>query len=168
MSMSNKTPGLSGLVHEILAQVLREDPVSEAEESAVSKAPEQYRDPSVASYDDDGTMPQNVAEFAGTVVGRRVVEVTQATHRTELLLDDGRTVVLRDNDDCCAFTEMEGVVRHLPSLDHVITSVEARDGYQRWYLMADADEVLELQVGWSAGNPFYYTYGFEILVEGAE
>lgn len=35
----------------------------------------------------------------------------------------------------------------------------------RWHIMAGMDEVLELGVEWSSGNPFYYMYGFFIEVE---
>ena len=36
--------------------------------------------------------------------------------------------------------------------------------YTRWHIYADLGDVLELTVGWSCGNPFYYGYGFYIDV----
>ena len=126
--------------------------------------------------DDDGTMPENVETLAAAVVGHRIVEVergAEAPRRDNywgtltglrITLDDGTGVYLFDTSDCCAFAELEDVIEHLPTLDHIITAVRADDGYDRWHIIADLGEVLELVVGWSAGNPFYYGYGFDIAV----
>lgn len=141
----------------------------------------QYVDPTVDSDEDDGTMPANIAEFADHIIGRRIVKVepkvtemtrpyrawpdmTQMATFARLTLDNGKTVQLSDGGDCCAYTDLEEVIQHLPSLDHVITSVTTTDGYTRWHILADMGEVLEFKVDWSCGNPFYYTYGFEIAV----
>ena len=43
--------------------------------------------------------------------------------------------------------------------------VGTTDGFTRWHIYADMGDVLELEVGWSCGNPFYYGYGFNITVE---
>lgn len=122
-----------------------------------------YVDPTVSEDDDNGTMPESVANLAAAVVGHRIV----AVDGNRLRLDDGRTVVLVENSDCCAYTDIAGVVHNLSSIDHVITDVATSDGYTRWHILADAGQVLELQVGWSCGNPFYYSYGFTVEVESA-
>lgn len=133
--------------------------------------------------DDDGTMPANVAELAEAVVGRRIVSVEQGATLpdgltkwgwrsadegvTLLTLDDGRRVYLCDTDDCCAYTALEGVIKHLDQIDHMITGVGTTNGFTKWHIYADMGDVLELSVGWSAGNPFYYGYGFDIYVKDA-
>lgn len=139
-----------------------------------------YEEPGFDPTDvDDGTMPENVATLAEHIVGHRIVKAEQRvadipwypgskyTDRETVLaftIDDGRQVYLADTDDCCAYTELKNVLEHLPTVDHIITAVNTTDGYTRWHILADAGEVLELQVGWSAGNPFYYGYGFNIAV----
>jgi hypothetical protein len=125
--------------------------------------------------EDDGTMPSNVGELAKTVIGHRIVsaEMTDKLPEPErwgrrdgllLTLDDGRQVVLRNSDDCCAYTEIQEFLLHPERVDHIITGVGTTEGYSRWHIYADMGDVLELTVGWSAGNPFYYGYGFEIEV----
>lgn len=124
---------------------------------------------------DDGTMPNNVAELAKHVVGHRIVSVGPMNgepadpHRWELsgtriTLDNGKAVILRNTSDCCAYTELEKIIFNLPTMDHIITNVVADKGYETWHVLADYGEVLELTVAWSAGNPFYYGYGFNIEV----
>ena len=124
--------------------------------------------------DDDGTMPKNVAELAGHVVGHRIVAVEKnlkvpgkyyGRHSgTSLVLDNGKRVVLADDGDCCAYTDMKDVILHLDKIDHVITGVGTTEGYTTWHIYADLGDVVELKVGWSCGNPFYYGYGFDISV----
>ncbi|QFP97013.1 hypothetical protein SEA_SUERTE_42 [Gordonia phage Suerte] len=140
---------------------------------------------------DDGTMPTNVAEFAEQVVGRRIIKAEKTdfrpedfdgtehtywssysdTHGLVLTLDDGRRVVLVDTSDCCAYTSLEEFFLHPERVDHVITGVATTDGYERWHVFADLGDILELKIGWSAGNPFYYGYGFNIgvsnVIEGS-
>lgn len=132
--------------------------------------------------DDDGTMVENVESLAESVIGRRIVSVEKgidlpATDRhmywarqtgTAITLDDGKRVFLVDTDDCCAYTDLESFLLHPERVDHIITGVGTTDGYTRWHIYADMGDVLELEVGWSSGNPFYYGYGFEILVQDAE
>jgi hypothetical protein len=128
--------------------------------------------------DDDGTMVDNVATLREHVVGRRIVGVergvgatktydwgyTESIFGTALVLDDGRRVVLANNGDCCAYTDLEDVILNLDKIDHVITGVGTTDGYATWHIYADLGDVAELTVGWSCGNPFYYGYGFDIAV----
>lgn len=124
--------------------------------------------------DDNGTMPDNVATLAEAVVGRRIARAFKARttnqwsrSRDDLILelDNGTQVRLQDTDDCCAYTQLEGFLLHPESVDHVITGVGTENGYTRWHIFADFGDVMALEVGWSAGNSFYYGYGFDIRVE---
>jgi hypothetical protein len=129
---------------------------------------------------DDGTIVANVAELGQHVVGQRIVSVEKGVplpdglksewswdndHGTIITLDNGKRVALIDTDDCCAYTELEAFLLHPDKVGHVITGVGTTDGYTRWHIFADMGDVLELTVGWSAGNPFYYGYGFGIRVQ---
>ena len=131
--------------------------------------------------EDNGTMPENVAALSESVVGHRIVSAEKQDSLPRsgdsfrwrndgllLTLDDGRRVALANSDDCCAHTELEAFLLHPERVEHVITGVGTTDGYTRWHVYADAGDVLELTVGWSSGNPFYYGYGFEIDVLPAE
>jgi hypothetical protein len=123
---------------------------------------------------DDGTMPGNVATLADAVVGHRIVSVEksgealdrwgEATPGAVITLDNGKRVSLVGGSDCCAFTELEAFLLHPERIDHIITGVGTTDGYATWHVYADMGDVLELTVGWSSGNPFYYGYGFSITV----
>lgn len=127
--------------------------------------------------DDDGTIVENVTKLGQNVIGRRIVnaEHGEVTHnhypgeRTRpafiITLDNGKQVALIDTDDCCAFTSLDKFLLHPERVDHIITGVGTTDGYTRWHIYADLGDVLELEVGWSAGNPFYYGYGFDIVVQ---
>lgn len=143
-----------------------------------------YNHPDSKYAEDNGTMPENVADLASAVVGRRIVKAEKTAfngddfeavgdgywsryHNTSglvLTLDDGRRVALADTSDCCAYTELEAFLLHPERVDHVITGVASTDGFTRWHIYADYGDILELAVGWSAGNPFYYGYGFQIAV----
>lgn len=134
--------------------------------------------------DDDGTMPKNVDILREQVVGRRIVKAevgdidpddfaaadedqywpSYQSSGLVLTLDDGRRVVLADTSDCCAHTYIEKFLLHPERIDHVITGVASTDGYTRWHIFADLGDILELDVEWSSGNPFYYGYGFDIAV----
>lgn len=127
--------------------------------------------------EDDGTMPENVAELSKHVVGHRIVSVEkgpvarQYYGRTEgliITLDNGKRVELADTDDCCAYTELQSFLLHPERVDHIITGVGTTDSYTTWHIYADMGDVLELSVGWSSGNPFYYGYGFSIGVIDTE
>jgi len=128
--------------------------------------------------DDDGTMVDNVARLASSVVGHRIAEVRvgrtlnsryqgvhySGIHDLTLTLDNGRVVTVANTDDCCAHTVLDAFLWNADAIDHVITGVRTEDGYTKWYIYADLGDLLELTVSWSAGNPFYYGYGFEITV----
>lgn len=124
--------------------------------------------------DDDGTMPENVAALEGAVVGQRIARVERnvevpdkyygTTAGTIITLDNGKRVTLANTDDCCAYTELEDFLLHVDRIDHVITGVGTTGDYTTWHIYADMGDVLELTVGWSCGNPFYYGYGFHITV----
>lgn len=122
--------------------------------------------------DDDGTMEENVATLAASVVGHRIVRVEEAswpgrwaTERgLRIVLDDGRKVQLANTSDCCAYTELGSFLLHADRIDNIITGVGTTDRFTTWHVYADMGDVLELSVGWSCGNPFYYGYGFDIEV----
>jgi hypothetical protein len=111
-------------------------------------------------------MPGNLAELNEAVVGRRISSAGYKDGRFLITLHSGRTVALRDTDDCCAYTELDGFLLHPEMVDHVITGVGTTEQYEIWHIYADMGDVLTLSVGWSAGNPFYYGYGFDIQVTG--
>ena len=132
-----------------------------------------YPPETLGSDDDNGTMPENVATLAETVIGHRIVAAEQGEGKNEwgcdtsafvLTLDDGRRVQLVDTDDCCAYTALEEFWIDPTSVDHVILGVGTTDGYTTWHIYADFGDVMRLKVGWSCGNPFYYGYGFHITV----
>ncbi|QKY80059.1 hypothetical protein SEA_DOGGS_59 [Gordonia phage Doggs] len=138
----------------------------------------------VGPDEDDGTMPDNVADLRDAVIGRRIVRAEQTDFRADdfaasehtaywssldgnglvLTLDDGRRVALVDTSSCCAYTDLQEFFLNPDLVDHVITGVATTDGYTTWHIYADLGDIMRLKVGWSAGNPFYYGYGFDIGV----
>lgn len=126
--------------------------------------------------EDDGTMPENVQELEDALIGRKILGVEQRNptryygryrdswSELVLTLDNGKKYIIADTDDCCAYTTLESFLLHPENIDHAITSVETQDGYTKWFILADMAHVLDLEVDWSAGNPFYYGYGFDISV----
>lgn len=133
-----------------------------------------------ADYEsDDGTIQDNVDYLAEQVVGHRIVKVEKdvpvggrnywrSSRATILTLDNGKQVRLFDTNDCCAYTELETFLLHADKIDHIITGVGTTEGATKWHIYADMGDVLELHVGWSSGNPFYYGYGFDIEVVEVE
>lgn len=117
--------------------------------------------------DDDGTMPRNVADLREHVVGHRIVSAEKDGQTFTITLDNGKCVELADTDDCCAYTDLQAFLLHPERVDHIITGVGTTGGYTTWHIYADMGDVLELTVGWSSGNPFYYAYGFAISVMDA-
>lgn len=126
--------------------------------------------------EDDGTMPENVQELEDALIGRKIVKVERRliarsngyyiedSSAIVLTLDNGQRYYVADTSSCCAYTELRSFLLHPESIDHAITSVETQDGYTKWFILADMEHVLDLEVDWSAGNPFYYGYGFSISV----
>lgn len=115
-----------------------------------------------------------VEELANSVIGRRIVRVEKvkgAKYHEEsgirLTLDNGDQVNVWDTDDCCAYTQVSDF-RFLENVDNVITSVTSDDGFEKWFVYAGAVPVLEMDVDWSPGNPYYYGFGFSINVEKKE
>lgn len=128
----------------------------------------------LSSYDDDGTMPANVDELRDAVIGRKIISAVKMDRRHRwggtysalvLELDNGTQVELMDTSDCCAYTSLEKFFLDPRSVDHVILGVGTTEEYTKWHIYADFGDVMELEVGWSAGNPFYYGYGFHIAVK---
>lgn len=137
---------------------------------------ERYAPEVLDEDDDDGTMPENVAELAKNVVGHRIVSAEKgkvpgswgnSADGLIITLDNGKRVTLADSDDCCAYTQVEDFLLHVDKVQHVITGVGTTDGFDKWHIYADFGDVMELSVGWSCGNPFYYGYGFDIAVQDA-
>ena len=135
---------------------------------------ERYPAERLDRYEDCGVMPENVADLAEAVVGRRIVSATQEEvrdrwgfkeHALVITLDDGRRVSLAGTDDCCAYTELREFFLDPASVDHIILGVGTTEGYTTWHIYADFGDIMRLKVGWSCGNPFYYGYGFSIQVE---
>ena len=125
-----------------------------------------YPEEALDSDYDNGTMPNNVNELTAAVIGHRIVKVeTSKSSGTIITLDNGKQVVLTDTSDCCAYTQVQNFLLHPDRVDHIITGVGTTDRYTTWHIYADLGDVLELEVGWSAGNPFYYGYGFDLTIE---
>jgi hypothetical protein len=124
----------------------------------------EYVEEKLGEDDDDGTMVKNVAALREHVVGHRIVTAKQSGRTFTITLDSGKQVELLDSDDCCAHTDLLAFLLHPERVDHVIAGVGTTDGYTTWHVYADMGDVLEMTVGWSCGNPFYYGYGFNIRV----
>jgi hypothetical protein len=135
-----------------------------------------YPPETLDSESDDGTMPASLDALREAVIGHRIVKVERKSvpdrwggnfvSAMVLTLDTGQEVRLVGEHDCCAFTEVEAFLLHPELVNHVILGVGTTDGYTTWHIYADLGDVLELTVGWSCGNPFYYGYGFTITVDG--
>jgi hypothetical protein len=141
----------------------------------------QYEKEILPADEDDGTMVSNVETIGEAVIGHRIVSVEHGVDvrpdpdpdkyywngnsGTVITLDNGTRVGLIATSDCCASTELESFLLHADRIDHIITGVGTTEGYTKWHIYADMGDVLELTVGWSCGNPFYYAYGFEIVVQ---
>lgn len=128
---------------------------------------DRYPEEKLGEDDDNGTMPENVAELRQHVIGHRIVSAEQDGATFIITLDNGKRVQLADTDDCCAYTELGAFLLHPGRVDHLITGIGTTDGYTTWHVYADMGDVLEMSVGWSSGNPFYYGYGFNISVTEA-
>lgn len=129
-------------------------------------------------FDDDGTMRVALATLSAAVVGRRIVSAQRATRKPRdkaqwwsagegflITLDNGKQVWLHDTHDCCAYTTLSRFLLNPELVDHAITGIGTTGGYTTWHIYADLGDVLTLEVEWSCGNPFYYGYGFDIVVE---
>lgn len=133
-----------------------------------------YAEEILGPDDDNGTMPYNVQGVREEVVGHKIVHAgwtevpswwgNGTTRAFQITLDNGKQVILKDSGDCCAFTQLEDFLLHADKVDHIITGVGTTGEYTKWHIFADMGDVLELTVGWSCGNPFYYGYGFDIEV----
>lgn len=118
-----------------------------------------------------GVMQGSVDELSAAVVGERIVSIDRpdtytrgGNKETILTLSSGKRVRVVDTDDCCAFTEVESF-KLLEEGEHIVTRVEAEEGFTRWFIYADSIPVVEMGVEWSPGNPYYYGFGFSITVE---
>lgn len=128
--------------------------------------------------DDNGTMVASLEALREAVIGRRIVSVQKGVEvpgrdygtgtATIITLDNGQRVRMVGESDCCAYTELDAFLLHPDRVDHMILGIGTTDGYTTWHVYADMGDVLEMTVGWSCGNPFYYGYGFTITVEDAD
>lgn len=116
------------------------------------------------AYDENDVMPGNVEDFANEIIGHKIVKWDRTGDNGTFVLDNGKTVTLRSSWDCCAYTDLDRVLEKLPTVDHIITAVKPNADYTEWHIMAEAGEVLELGVSFSAGSG-YYMYGFYVEVE---
>ena len=129
---------------------------------------EEYYDPELEFE----SMDSGRESLEKAVVGRKIIKVEKVevpseygrTYETKFTLDNGREAFLCDTYDCCAFTKVEKF-SWLEDVDHVITSVKASEDFEEWFIYADSIPVVELEVGWSTGNPYYYGFGFGVRVE---
>lgn len=139
--------------------------------------PDRYPEEKLDDETDNGTMPENLEEFRKAVVGQKIVNVEKdvplpeenrgygRSNGTRITLSSGRQVFLANTDDCCAYTMLESFFLNYENIDHMIMGVGTTDEYTKWHVFADAGDILELTVGWTPGNPFYYGYGFDITVD---
>lgn len=110
-------------------------------------------------------------ELEEAVVGHKIVSAEEYTGEygwdqgLMLTLDDGTRVKLRETSDCCAFTDLKSFFLDPSSHDHIITSVKLEEEGEKWYILADLQKVLSIDVSWGEGNYPYYPFGFEINVE---
>lgn len=118
----------------------------------------------------DDVMQGSVDDLVQAVVGHKIVNVEQMSGSYDdyllITLDNGKIVELHDSGDCCAYTAVHEFLFNATSVDHIITAVKVEDDYQTWHVLADMEEVLKLDVGWSEGSG-YYSYGFYINVRDA-
>jgi len=133
-----------------------------------------YPEETLSPDEDCGVMPDNVAELSKHVIGRRIVSANKEPYSHNwygareclvLTLDNGKRVTLVDTDDCCAYTSLDSFFLDPSAVDHAILGVGTTDGYTTWHIYADFGDIMRLDVGWSCGNPFYYGYGFDIIVD---
>lgn len=136
-----------------------------------------YKDYAEDAEYEAGVMQESVDALSAGVVGHRVVAVDKVPYprhlsdyyygrgeAIRLTLDNGTRVYVADTDDCCAYTAVKDF-EFLTYTDHAITSVVADEEFARWFIYADSIPVVALNVEWSPGNPYYYGFGFDILVE---
>lgn len=125
------------------------------------------------SWSDNGTMHENALRLQEVVVGHRIIGASLAdiqgkypwegmTRGVILDLSNQSSVLLRDGGDCCAYTYATAL--RLVDTEHVITSVGTTEEFTKWFIYSENNPVLEMDVDWSCGNPFYYGYGFSLEV----
>lgn len=122
---------------------------------------------------ESGVMGGNAKELGEAVIGHRIVSAERGNSRNEwggntlgvtLTLDDGTEVFVADTDDCCAYTQVDSL-EFLEGTDNAITRVETNEDFTTWHIYADQIPVVTLGVEWSPGNPYYYGFGFDIVIK---
>lgn len=123
-------------------------------------------------------MQEGLDQLSSNLVGQKIVSVHKQgaepdgsgyvpygrSEETVFTLSNGRQVVLEDTDDCCAYTQVSRF-EFLSQGEHVITRVEADEGFETWSIYSDRVPVAILGVEWSPGNPYYYGFGFNVRVK---
>ncbi|AXQ62901.1 hypothetical protein SEA_ANGELIQUE_70 [Gordonia phage Angelique] len=120
-------------------------------EDSVSNHPDAIEDPKYPP-EDDGTMPDNVACLREHLIGRRIIRAEKGTARA----GDLRKV----NDDY----DYERTNRPDHQREGLILTLDDGRRVVLEHIFADLGDIIELDVEWSEGNPFYYGYGFDIYV----
>lgn len=128
------------------------------------RSPTRYPVEELDPDSDNGTMPDNVKKLESTLIGQRIARTKRSDGKLVITLQNGREVILVDNSDCCAYTVLEDFLLNPELVQHAILGVGTTDGYETWHIFADFGDIMTLKVGWSCGNPFYYSYGFNIAV----
>ena len=113
-------------------------------------------------------MDESVKALEDAVVGRSIVNFEKVRDDYGCgvymaTLDNGKRVRIADTWECCAGTDIVGFLFDASKKNNIITKVKVEEDYTRWYVMAEMDVVLDLNVSWTEGSG-YYTYGFEIKV----
>lgn len=85
-------------------------------------------------------------ELAGVIVGKKIAAVEEGDFCLLLTLEGGLEVRLEGGGECCAFGNVEKVVRKLPTVDHVVTAVRTENEAHKWFIMCAAGDLLELDV----------------------
>lgn len=134
------------------------------------------------------TLDHNATDaIAALLTGRRIVAVEQGhfdrpdqdwgdAATGKLTLDDGTVVLVAPNQGGCACSAGDYELKHLATVDNVITSVRLAcepdpeqaeswesDQSYRIYVVADATEINAVQIDGNDGNGYYGT-GYELIV----
>lgn len=133
------------------------------------------------------TLDHNATDaIAALLTGRRIVAAEQGhfdrpdrdwgdAATGKLTLDDGTVILAAPNQGGCACGAGDYELKHLATVDNVITSVRLAaetDPEQDWsepdqsyriYVVADATEINAVQIDGNDGNGYYGT-GYELIV----
>jgi len=120
------------------------------------------------SVNEKDALDQARQELTDAIVGQRIVGVdTTEGSDVRLLTESGRVVLLDGVSDCCAYGEVE-LIKSLPTVAHVITSVTAEEGsnQETWFILSEGIPVASLYATAYESNG-YYSYGINVTVVDA-